>query len=84
MNDYQHKTNIEQVNKLRALGYEINVNADGYSVKFKGEHVAAAGVILPRAKPLHWKHARQNIKDFLANAIQAANKHYESQKGVAA
>lgn len=61
---------------LKKEGYDWEYSADGYRITFKGEFVHAAGVKLPRSKPLHWKHARQNMKDNHESCIREALKHY--------
>lgn len=61
--------------ELKKLGYKLSSNQDGYSVFFGDVFVGGAGVKLPRRKPLHWKHAAANRKDFFENAVIVANQH---------
>jgi hypothetical protein len=60
--------------KLIQLGYVMKWNQDSYQVWYKEEFIYSAGVMLPRQKPLHWKHAKQNREDFAKNAIDAARR----------
>jgi hypothetical protein len=65
--------------ELEADGYEFKIDADGYFVSFNGKGLGGAGVRLPRAKPLHWRHRRSNIIDNTAAAISMAEKHMRSR-----
>jgi hypothetical protein len=44
--------------------FTYEANADGYRLLYKGRYIGGAGVRLPREKPLHWRHARANVKMF--------------------
>ncbi len=44
------------------LSYTANCN--GYMLTYRGKPLGGAGVMLPREKPLHWRHARANVKEF--------------------
>jgi hypothetical protein len=41
-------------------------------VRFKGDFVGGASVLLPRSNPLHWKHRRANLRDNLGSAVSLA------------
>lgn len=43
--------------------FTYQYNADGAMIYYKGKPIGGFGVILPRLKPLHWRHARANCKD---------------------
>jgi hypothetical protein len=51
--------------------YTYTVN--GYEVFYKGKSLGGAGVLLPRQKPLHWRHARANLKLFREDAERKIN-----------
>lgn len=79
--NWQHQENQKEANRLRDLGFRLEVNADGYRVWFKDVWLCGAGVLLPRRKRLHWCHARANIRDFLASAVwQAKRSQYYDPK----
>ena len=61
--------------ELKKLGYTWEVTADGYKVWYKGEFVSGASVMLPRPKPLHWKHVQANRKDNNESAVSVARTH---------
>ncbi len=63
-------------------GYEFTYNADGYSVKYKGTFLGGAGVKLPRAKKLHWRHANANIVENRIQCINIAHKHEQFLKSI--
>jgi hypothetical protein len=46
---------------MKAMTYTADAN--GYMIFYDGKPIGGAGVKLPREKPLHWKHARQNVID---------------------
>lgn len=66
--------------ELEKLGYSFKISANGYDVKYDGRCIAAASVLLPREKPLHWRHAKQNMIDFLEQAICSARNHHSMTK----
>ena len=45
---------------MRREDFTYTYNADAYTVLYKGAFVCGATVLLPRTKPLHWRHARAN------------------------
>jgi hypothetical protein len=53
--------------------FTYTCNADGYMIQYKGHNLGGAGVALPRSKPLHWRHARQNIIEFKEAAEREIN-----------
>jgi hypothetical protein len=65
-----------QEDALKSAGYTWKYNADGYQVFYKEIFVCGAGVKLPRSKPLHWRHAKQNVKDFHESCVRESNRHY--------
>jgi len=67
-----------QAKKLKELGYTWEYNADGYKVMYKEIFVSAAGVKLPRSKPLHWRHAVANRKDNFESCVYEAQKHFST------
>lgn len=75
MQQFQHQQNLQAAARLKEEGYEFAVTPDKYEIRYKGELIHAAGVKLPRAKKLHWKHAQANLRDFLGIAISEAEKH---------
>jgi hypothetical protein len=79
ISDWQHKQNRKTMADLRAKGFTFKVNANGYQVWLNGEYVTGAGVILPRQKALHWRHAQANIRDNLHCAIIAAQRKQGEQ-----
>lgn len=70
--DWQHNENVKEAKRLRGLGFELEVTANGYFVKFKGKGLGGASVLLPRSKPLHWRHRAANLRDNLAAAVRHA------------
>jgi hypothetical protein len=60
---------------LKEIGYKWEVTADNYRVWYKEDFIGGAGVQLPRSKPLHWKHAKQNRIENLESAIGTAKSH---------
>lgn len=70
--DFQHDINQRRKAELEAHGFEFAINADGYEVRFKGDFVGGASVLLPRSKPLHWKHRCANLRDNLGSAVSLA------------
>jgi hypothetical protein len=64
---------VEEI--LKELGYHWEVTSDDYRVFYKDDFIGGAGVKLPRSKPLHWKHAKQNRIDFRECAISVAKSH---------
>lgn len=77
--DFQHKFNQEERNRLESLGFNFHVTADGYEVRYCGQWIHGASVMLPREKPLHWKHRIANLRDFLDSAVREAqrSKYYK-------
>lgn len=43
--------------------FTYSADANGYMIFYRGKPIGGAGVKLPREKPLHWKHARANVKE---------------------
>jgi hypothetical protein len=74
--DFQHKCNQEAKQRLESLGFDFNITADGYEVRYRNEWVAGASVMLPREKPLHWKHRIANLRDNLNSAVIAAQRKH--------
>jgi len=66
----KHEENRKQLGEYKKAGFEFEITADGYSVKFQGKWIGGAGVLLPRQRRLHWKHAAQNRTDFLDAALR--------------
>lgn len=66
---WQHQLNVKRLEELRKKGYEFIIGADGYSVKKDGKFLGGASVKLPREKPLHWQHARANMKENVEQAL---------------
>lgn len=52
---------------LKREDLSFNYNADGYMLMYKGEFIGGASV-LPRSKPLHWRHREANLRDFKESA----------------
>lgn len=63
-------------------GYDFTYDANGYSVSYKGTFLGGAGVKLPRAKKLHWRHAKANIAENRIQCINIAHKHEQFLKSV--
>lgn len=74
ISDWQHQENQKRAASLRATGFELEVTADGYFVRFQGKGLGGAGVLLPRAKPLHYKHRAANLRDNLSSALIVAER----------
>jgi hypothetical protein len=74
ISNWQHKENRKRAAALRAMGFELEVTADGYFVRFRGKGLGGASVILPRQKPLHYKHREGNLRDNLSSAIIVAER----------
>jgi hypothetical protein len=67
---WQHQENVKRLHDLKAQGYDINITSDGYSVSDPtGKYLGGASVLLPRRKPLHWRHRSANMKDFLNTVL---------------
>lgn len=75
MTDYQTERNQSRLQELQAMGYQFEIGNNGYSVKFKGKFIHGASVLLPRSKPLHWKHAKANRRNHLDQSVRIAEKH---------
>jgi len=73
ISDYEHESNRKKAQQLGALGFELEVNADGYFVRYQGQGLGGARV-LPRAKPLHWRHRAANLRDNLSAAVRLAER----------
>jgi hypothetical protein len=61
--------------------YTSDVNS--YMIYYRGKPIGGAGVLLPRAKPLHWEHTRANITFFrdqaelsISNILSGNMSHY--------
>lgn len=50
--------------------FSYEVDPDGYMLFYKGKPIGGAGVQLPRVRPLHWRPAQANVRDFRRNARQ--------------
>ncbi len=50
--------------------FTYEATANGYMIFYRNQPIGGAGVG-PRTKPLHWRHARQNVKDFAESAQQS-------------
>jgi len=62
--------------------FSYTADANGYMIQYLGVNLGGASVILPRQKPLHWRHARKNIADNTASAeraIEGTLKGYNSR-----
>lgn len=71
---YEYQEALKQLPILAKDGYSIEAGANGFNVKRGSRFVYGASVMLPRSRPLHWRHARQNRKDFLVSAVREAIK----------
>lgn len=74
VSDWQKAENQKERKNLEQQGFEFEITADGYTVRFKGEWVGGASVKLPREKHLHWKHRDANLRDNLESALRAAKR----------
>ena len=74
--DYQHQANLKEMDRLKGLGFEFEVTSNGYFVKFQGQGIGGAGVLLPRKTALRGQQAGANRRDFLSSALLTA-KHSE-------
>lgn len=81
--DYEHESNRKKAAALRDMGFELEVTANGYFVKYQGAGLGGAGVLLPREKPLHWRHRAANLRDNLAAAVTQATRSEPYRKLVA-
>lgn len=66
---WQHQDNIQRMQLLKEQGYTFDITADGYSVSYKGKFLGGASVMLPRSKPLHWRHRAANRESNLEQAL---------------
>ena len=78
--DFEHQQAHDKAIILMEMGYEFEVDANRYFVKFQGKGLGGASVKLPREKPLHWRHAKANRRDNLIHAVSLAEKHCEEQR----
>lgn len=78
ISDWQHERNRAEMRKLEAEGFEFEITADKYAVRFKGEWVGGAGVSLPRQNFRHWKHAIADVRDKLNSALSLARRYRKS------
>lgn len=53
---------------MKREDFTYQYSPNGYTIFYKGVSIGGAGVMLPRAKPLHWKHSRANLKQFSEEA----------------
>lgn len=66
---WQHQENVKRMTDLKTKGYKFDITADGYSVWFGDKFLGGASVMLPRSKPLHWRHRSANMKDNLNTCL---------------
>lgn len=65
----QHQENVKRLEHLKTAGYKFDISADGYKVWLGDKFLGGASVMLPRTKPLHWRHRSANIKDNVKQAL---------------
>jgi|FAXJ01.1.fsa_nt_gi hypothetical protein len=65
----QHLENVKRMRQLESAGYKFDITADGYSVSLGDRFLGGASVMLPRSKPLHWRHRNANVKNNLSTAL---------------
>lgn len=73
ISDWQHEQNRNEIRRLEELGFRFTISSTGYMVWFKNEFVHGAG-IRPGTKPKHWRHARADLRDYLAAAVREAKR----------
>ncbi len=69
MNDFQHRQNVEEMQRYQAAGFRVEINQDGYTVYFREKYLAGAGVRLPRETPLRGRQGEANRRFFLESAL---------------
>ncbi len=68
--NWQATENQKKIIKYRDEGYDITITADGYSVTNpKGKYLGGASVMLPRRKPLHYRHRIANIENYINTVV---------------
>ncbi|WP_194727465.1 hypothetical protein [Noviherbaspirillum malthae] len=75
ISNWQHDQNVDESSRLKKLGFDFDITADGYLVKYNGTGLGGASVRLPRSKPLHWRLRAANLRDNLAAALRIAQRH---------
>jgi hypothetical protein len=65
----QHQENVKRLEHLKTDGYKFDITADGYKVWLGDKFLGGASVMLPRTKPLHWRHRSANIKNNVKQAL---------------
>lgn len=74
----QHQANVKRLEHLKTAGYKFDITADGYRVWLGTKFLGGASVMLPRAKPLHWRHRAANIKDNVEQALLTVDRSIQS------
>lgn len=69
--EWQHKQNLEDLAKLRAIGFEIEFGSQSYTVHYTGNFLHGAGTV----NPPHGRYRTANTRDNLASALSAARTH---------
>jgi hypothetical protein len=69
-----HQSNVKRLEELRAKGFHFDITADGYQAWFSDKYLGGASVMLPRTKPLHWRHRSANIKENVKQCLYLADK----------
>ncbi len=76
MGDWEYKELQKASRVLEEKGYSLITDKFGYKVMFGEEFVYAAGIDrAARMKPMHWRHAKANVRDNLGYAVRAAQDH---------
>ena len=72
---FEHQENVKRMRELTAKGFKFDITSDGYQV-FGPNHTyyGGASVMLPRSKPLHWRHRVANIKNNIASALATVDR----------
>jgi hypothetical protein len=60
---------------LKSLGYRWEYDTNSYRVWHGKNFIHGASVLLPRDKPLHWRHRIANLKDNFEHCIRVCQRH---------
>jgi hypothetical protein len=69
-----HQSNVKRLEELRAKGFRFEISADAHMAWHGQTFLGGASVILPRRKPLHWRHRSANIKENVKQCLYLADK----------